>query len=65
VPKPAAEFGRATEGLLDGDQLVEGEADEQGQWVADEQAVGLVVAGERESIDRSVHEPMVVAQRWR
>ena len=48
VAEPALELGRAAERLLDGDLLVEREADEQGERIVGEQAVGVGVAGERE-----------------
>ena len=55
VAEPALQLGGSAERLLDGHLLVEREADEQGERVADEQPVGVVVAGERQSIDRGSH----------
>src|SRR6185369_17435309 len=49
VAEPLAQVERPRERLLDGDLLVEREADEQGKRVGSDQRVGLVVAGERES----------------
>ena len=59
VPQPLAEHERAAEGLLDGHLLVEREPDEQGQAVGREEAVGLVVAGERQAVGGVVMAGMV------
>ena len=50
VTKPAAQLQRAAECLLDRDLLVEGEPDEERERLLDQEAVGLVVAGEGKSI---------------
>jgi hypothetical protein len=50
--EPLEQHPRTGEGLLHRDLLVEREADEQRHRLGDEQAVGLVVAGEVESIGR-------------
>ena len=50
VTQPAAELQRAAEGLLDRDLLVEREPDEERERLLDQQAVGLVVAGEGKSV---------------
>ena len=55
----AAELQRSREGLLERHLLVEHKPDQQGQRVADEEAVRLNVAGEGKSIDR--HGRMIVA----
>ena len=59
VTDPALEFGRSAEGLLDGDLLVQLEADEQGERLADEESVRVGIAGERERGGRR-HPRMVV-----
>ena len=46
--EPAGQLGRAREGLLDRDLLVEHHADEQGQGIAAEDGVRLGVAGQVE-----------------
>jgi len=51
VPNPAAQLGRSGEGFLDGHLLVQGEADEEGERVAGQQAIGLVVTGEGEALE--------------
>jgi hypothetical protein len=48
VPEPTFDGERAAERLLDGHLLVQCEADEQGQRIVGEQAVGFIVAGEWE-----------------
>ena len=63
MPKPALQVGRAAECLLDSHLLVEREADQQGQRLLDEQAVGGVIAGERERGRHRRHGRMVVAAR--
>ena len=55
VAQSAQQLRRTTERFLDGDLLVEGKADEQGQRIAGEQAVGGIVSGERQSISRGSH----------
>src|SRR5919106_2021038 len=54
VAKPAFELERAGECFLDRHLLVEREADDQGQRLGDEQAVGLRVTGEMQAIDGHV-----------
>ena len=46
APESPGQFGRAREGLLERDLLVEHHADEQGQGVAAEDGVGLGVAAQ-------------------
>ena len=53
--RSGAELGGPAERLLDRHLLVELEADEQRERVGDEQPVGLVVAGEWQSIERGRH----------
>ncbi len=48
VADPPLQLGRSAERLLDGDLLVQREADQQRERFGDKQAVGIVVAGERE-----------------
>ena len=50
VTQPPAELERAAERLLDRDLLVEREPDEERERLLDQQAVGLVVAGEGKSV---------------
>jgi hypothetical protein len=50
VAEPALQLEGPREGLLDGDLLVEAEADEQGQRVAGDEAIRIVVAGERQPL---------------
>ena len=50
VPETRAKLERAGEGLLDGDLLIEREADEERERVGGDQAVGLVVAGEGQAL---------------
>jgi hypothetical protein len=49
---PPAELERARERLLEGHLLIEGEPDQERERVADEEPVGGLVTGERESVDR-------------
>ena len=49
-PEPALQLQRTGERLLQRDLLVEDEADEKGERLVDEEAVGLVVAREMEAI---------------
>ena len=58
VAEAALELGGTAERLLDGDLLVELEADEQRERLGHEQPIGLVIAGERQSIDGG-HDRMV------
>ena len=61
VAEPALELDGAAERLLDGHLLIEREPDQQGERFLDEQAVGVVIAGERQAIDRgSAMRAMVV-----
>jgi hypothetical protein len=57
--EPLLDRERAGEGLLDGDLLVEDEADEEGHRVRRDQRVGLVGLGEEETFghDRIVSSP--------
>jgi hypothetical protein len=50
VAEPLTQDVGARESLLDGDLLVEGEADEEGEGLVDEVAIGGVVAGERQAV---------------
>ena len=50
VPEARAQLERSREGLLDGDLLIEREADEERERVGGDQAVGLVVAGEGQAL---------------
>ena len=50
VTQPAAKLQRPAECLLDRDLLVEGEPDEERERLLDQEAVGLVVAGEGKSV---------------
>ena len=50
VPEARAQLERARERLLDGDLLIEREADEERERVGGDQAVGLVVAGEGQAL---------------
>ena len=49
---PVPQLERPGERLLDGDLLVEREADEQRERILREEAVGVGVAGEREVVGR-------------
>ena len=51
VADAAPELGRSGEGLLDGHLLVQCKADQQGEGVAGQEPIGLVVAGEGEAFE--------------
>ena len=62
--EPMLEVERPTECLLDRDLLVEHEADEEGQRLLGDEAVGCVVAGEEEACLGHARNGTAALRRW-